>query len=119
MSRKLVASAGAAIVVLGMAGLAIDFVIPAPPNALVYASDTRREFVTPPFLAANPGFAREFARPWTYGAARAARYRAENNCNRENCWWQEGRSLTGKAFESVGVLPKLPSRWNDDGSWNW
>ena len=32
---------------------------------------------------------------------------------------QEGRSLSGKFLESIGILPPLQSRWNKDGSWNW
>ena len=32
---------------------------------------------------------------------------------------QDGRSLSGKLMERLGMLPPLPSRWNPDGTWNW
>jgi hypothetical protein len=89
------------------------------PNAVVLASDTDRLFVTPPYLQLHPELVSIYNRPTTYGATRAAGYKAERGCNEAQCWSQDGRSLTGRFLESIGVLRKLPSRWNSDGSWNW
>ncbi len=118
-TRGIVTTAGVTLGILALLGLGVDTIITAPPYAAVYVSDTRREFITPPFLAEHPSYAVDYARPWTYGAARAAGYGSERKCNNESCWSQEGRSLTGNAIQAAGVLPPLRSRWNPDGTWNW
>lgn len=31
----------------------------------------------------------------------------------------DGRSVSMAILEAVGIISPLPSRWNDDGTWNW
>jgi hypothetical protein len=55
----------------------------------------------------------------TVGEARKAGYKPERTCRDQGGFTQEGRSLTGDLLERIGILPKLKSRWNADGTWNW
>jgi hypothetical protein len=109
---------GAAFLVLGL-GFILETVRVPPDHAIVYASDSQREFVSPPFLNQNPDLRPSFLRITTYREAMDAGYSAEHRCNESACWSQDGRTVTGKWFERLGILPALESRWSADGSWNW
>ena len=104
---------------VGVIGLIPQTVETPRPNAVVFASDGDMLFVTPPYLQLHPELVSIYNRPTTYGDARAAGYKAEPGCNEAQCWSQDGRSLTGRLLERLGLLPQLRSRWNSDGSWNW
>jgi hypothetical protein len=47
------------------------------------------------------------------------KYEPDQKCGGESGFTQDGRSYTGNLLERMGLLPPLPSRWNEDGSWNW
>jgi hypothetical protein len=55
----------------------------------------------------------------TIKQARDAGYKPDTDCVNSSGFVQDGRSLTGKLFEKIGILDPLTNRWNDDGSWNW
>jgi hypothetical protein len=100
-------------------GFAIGTVLVPPSNAEVWANDDRKEFITPPFRRNNRSLAPLFSRATTYGEVMALKYTPEATCNREPCWAQDGRTLSGKLLQAVGVLGPVRTRWNPDGSWNW
>lgn len=104
---------------LFLLGFAIGSVETPPANAEVWVDDAAREFITPPFLQSHSELVRRFNRRMTYGEARANHYASDRQCNNQMCWSQDGRSLSGGILEGAGLLPKLPSRWNADGSWSW
>ena len=45
--------------------------------------------------------------------------RADPRCRNLGGFIMQRRSLSGELLEKVAILPKLPSRWNRDGSWNY
>jgi hypothetical protein len=51
--------------------------------------------------------------------ARKLKYKPDQKCGGEAAFTQDGRSITGNFLERMGVLPRWPSRWNPDGTWNW
>lgn len=42
----------------------------------------------------------------------------DRDCRAQNGFIGDGRSLSGKFLEKIGLLPKFKSRWNSDGTWN-
>lgn len=110
---------GAVVLLLFFLGFAIEAVETPPPNAQVWVDDGAREFISPLYLNSHPQLAQRFTRRLTYGEMRLERYSPERQCNNEACWSQEGRSISGGLLERLGLLPKLRSRWNAKGTWNW
>ena len=39
-------------------------------------------------------------------------------CREGKGFTQDGRSFSGEILEKIGLLPKLKTRWNADGTWN-
>lgn len=39
-------------------------------------------------------------------------------CREANGFIEDGRSISGRLLEKIGILPKFVSRWNSDGTWN-
>lgn len=116
--KSIASGIGSAVLLCAMLGFGVTFQLSPPDNAEVWLG-TNGEFVTPPFRNDNPSIAAEFSQRYEYKLARDLKYRVEGSCRDQGCWTQEGRSLTGRALERIGLLPKLRSRWNADGSWNW
>lgn len=100
-------------------GFVFGTVLTPPNNASVWVNDTQKQFVPPPFRDNNPSIAPALSRLATYGDVRALGYRAEPNCNKQSCWAQDGRSLSGKLLQAAGLLRPVRMRWNADGTWNW
>ena len=55
----------------------------------------------------------------TLEAARVKKLSLDGECRDQDGFVQVDRSMSGLLFERAGLLPPIPSRWNDDGSWNW
>jgi hypothetical protein len=88
---------------------------PLPDHAIVLLDDRHHTYL-------SPGCAGK--RKTAYRVARAAEarrlnYQPEEKCRQAGGFSQEGRSITGNFLMRLGLLPPLPSRWNDDGTWNW
>lgn len=105
--------------VIALALLASSTVHTPPSNARVLVSDTRREFVPPPYAADDSALRATFTREVSYAEARALGYHLERECQRTGCWIQDGRSFIGSLLERVHLLPRQPSRWDEDGRWLW
>jgi hypothetical protein len=98
-----------------LAGFFIVPTRPMPDNALVLLDDQNHTYLSPP--CAKPG-------QRGYREARAAEalklhYEPDKTCRERGGFSQDTRSLTGNFLARLGLLPPLPSRWNEDGTWNW
>jgi len=106
--------AGGLIGFLLMIGLGIGSLKAMPDNAQVYVDDSTKIYIAPTCIKTATGFRRI-----TAGEARALGYKSDSRCRNEGAFIQDGRSLTGMFLQKIGVLKPLPSRWNEDGSWNY
>ena len=55
----------------------------------------------------------------TAAEARQLKYEPDKKCQDGSGFSQDDRSLAGGLLVRLGMLPPLPSRWNNDGTWNW
>ncbi len=87
-----------------------------PQNAELYLDHSMRLYISPPCVAFKDRAQLSLA---TVAEARKLAYQPEPKCRDEGGFTQDGRSLSGRLFEWLGVIGPLPARWNLDGSWNW
>lgn len=87
-----------------------------PQNAELYLDHSMRLYISPPCVAYKDRAQLSLA---TVAEARKLAYQPEPKCRDEGGFTQDGRSLSGRLFEWLGVIGPLPARWNLDGSWNW
>ena len=55
----------------------------------------------------------------TVEGATGSEYTPDPACRDAGHFVQDGRSLSGNLLEAAGILGSKPSRWNEDGTWNW
>ena len=84
-----------------------------PDNAFVYVNDDTKILFAPPCVSEVTGL-----RLMTASEAHRLAYKADRNCVNEGSYYQEMRSLSGQLLVKLRILEPLPSRWNEDGSWN-
>jgi hypothetical protein len=126
---------------LAILGFWTSSVITAPGNAIVYVDVAYGTYLSPPCVPFSSEQKAEWQRQIsdattpedtahtferltglrvsTITEARRKGFRADRDCNDRGGLSMEGRSLTGLAFERVGILRPLSSRWGENGSWNW
>ncbi len=116
MEKVFLVLKGAAVVigVLLIIGLAIKSSKGMPDYAEVYVNNAAKTYLAPPCTTATLGL-----RAMTAGEARRSGYRPDSKCRDEGSFIQDDRSLTGMLFQKIGILKPIPSRWNEDGSWNY
>jgi len=98
--------------------LAGFFIVPTrdmPDNAVVLLDDQSGTYFSP----ACAGQEKRTYRPATAEEARKLHYAPDKKCGDAKGFKQDTRSLSGNLMARMGMLPPLPSRWNEDGSWNW
>jgi hypothetical protein len=98
--------------------LAGFFIVPTrsmPDNAIVMLDDQTQTYLSPCCASQEK---REY-RPATAAEARKLNYEPDKKCQDAKGFNQESRSLTGNLMARLGMLPRLPNRWNPDGTWNW
>lgn len=85
-----------------------------PEYAQVYLDDKARVYSAPPYVIDTSGLR-------ISSAAEAYRlgYKPDNASRENGAFFQEGRSLFGTLLEKLGVFEVIPSRWDNDGSWNY
>jgi hypothetical protein len=105
---------GALIGILLLIGLAIGSSKTIPNNAKVYVNDQEKTYLAPSCTTTSPSF-----RGMTAGEARKLGYEPDKKCRDGGAFVQDDRSLTGMFLQTIGVLKPMPSRWNEDGSWNY
>jgi hypothetical protein len=107
-----------AVIMLLCTLLAGFFIVPTrdmPDNAVVLLDDQTRTYFSP---ACAKQEKREY-RPATAAEARKLNYAPDKKCQDAAGFSQDNRSLSGNFMARLGMLPPLPSRWNEDGTWNW
>lgn len=97
-------------------GFGIGSTIVSPDNAIVFAPSSEQVYIAPPCLSQEE---RSVIPQLTIGQARILKLNPDPKCRDEGGFTQEGRSLSGKVLEQLGLLGRMPSRWNSDGTWNW
>lgn len=115
--EKIVLTLKAIAVIIGVLliiGLVIKSSKAMPDYAHVYVNDVERTYLVPPCIRITVGL-----RAITAGEARKLGYRPDRKCRDEGAFIQDDRSLTGMFFQKIGILKPIPSRWNEDGSWNY
>ena len=88
-----------------------------PPNALVYIHVPSETYVSPPCL----GFSDQISRDYVPKALKlvASEVKPDADCRAAGGFTQEGSSWTEIVLQRMGILETPPSRWNEDGTWNW
>ena len=86
-----------------------------PDNAIVLLDEQNHTYLSP----ACAGQEMSQYRQARAAEARKLKYQPDPKCGGAAGFTQETRSITGNALEKMGLLPRLPSRWNPDGTWNW
>ena len=116
MERVILAVKATAVLVgiLLAIGLGIGSSKGMPDYAQVYIDDAKRTYLAPPCLKIIAGL-----RAVTAGEARRLGYSPDRKCRKEGAFIQDDRSFTGMLLQEVGILKPIPSRWNEDGSWNY
>jgi hypothetical protein len=98
--------------------LAGFFIVPTrdmPDNAVVLLDDQTRTYLSPNCAKLEK---KEY-RPATAAEARKLNYAPDKKCQDAGGFTQDKRSLSGNLMARLGMLPPWPSRWNQDGTWNW
>lgn len=103
-------------IIVFIGGFFIGSVGLVPDNAIVYVNEKTNEFYSP--LSLDQSKVTElnlksssFKNATTYG------YKMNEDDKQNGYFQQEGRSLTGKFLETVGILPKLKDRVDSKGNW--
>ncbi len=86
-----------------------------PDNAVVLLDDRHKTYFSPKCAPKE----KTDLHPATAAEARGLKYEPDKACQGAAGFRQDARSLSGHLLERLGMLPPLPSRWNQDGSWNW
>ena len=87
-------------------------------NATVYVDETTNLFYSP--LGLTQEKVTELNLKYTtFRIAKESGYEMNEEDKQNAYFQQEGRSLTGKFLEKIGIFPKLMPRCNEDGSWNY
>ena len=95
-------------------GFAVQTSKSMPPNAILYVYDYRKIYFAPPCLKSCDSY-----RLTTAKEVRELGYNPDKECQDRVGFHQSDRSLTGHLFQRIGLLKPLPSRWNENGTWNY
>lgn len=96
-----------------------------PNNAELMLDVQAKEYISPPCLAdMDKGDVEDkiLKREYVVSTSREAKdmdYSPNKDCRDQGGFTQDGRSLPFALLEKVGLFPKLKSRWNANGTWNW
>jgi len=104
----------ALIGVLMLIGLGIRSSKGMPDNAIVYVNDATKTYIAPSCIRLLTE-----CRRITAGEARILGYKPDLKCRDMGEFIQKDRSLTGNLLQTIGILEPVPSKWNEDGSWNY
>lgn len=97
-------------------GFSVRVTYIAPDYALVMVDPADGTYFAPPCVAVE-GPPRLV--PMTFRRARNRDLKPDDRCRNANGFIQQGRSYSGRLLERMGILKRLPNRWNRDGTWNW
>lgn len=106
------------LVLLFAAGFATGSVGPISDNAIVYIDEKTDTYYSP--LSLDQSRVTELdLKHATLKTAQTFGYKANEEDKQNGYFQQEGRSLSGKLLERIGILPKLADRIGPDGNWRY
>ena len=90
----------------------------APDNACVLVVDETRKFYpcVDEYFKFMDIYKYEYKKT-TYKEAKKSGYIIDRDVKEQGYFMQEGRSLSGKLLQKIGILSPIKSKWNPDGSW--
>lgn len=97
-------------------GLGLETGKSAPKHSLVFVDTANAIYIAPPCVSPEKAGSYEQV---TIQVARERKLEPDDNCRNAGGFVQEGRSVSGRLIERLGLIKPLKSRWNEDGSWNW
>ncbi len=109
------------LILLGLVGQFIIIADNAPPQAVVYVDQSTGVYYAPPYILAKkypPGLDESKLKAVTINEAAQKSYQADLTCV-EQGYFKQKSTLNDKLKIKVGLAEAPPSRWNQDGSWNW
>lgn len=111
---------GFLLIVIGIAGITylIPTTLPTPDNAVVYVDDGELVFYPEPCAPLDTfDYRRGSLRKGTYLEALQNDFTLAAECDRDIS--QKGRNVFLTFVSSLGFLDPLPSRWDEDGHWEY
>lgn len=98
----------------------------APDYAIVYVDPEKKIYYAPPYIDNLSPAARlaenidiKTLTRSTLKEVRNSQYTLNEVSKEKGYFSQEYRTLVAFSLEKLGLLKPLPSRWNNDGSWNY
>ena len=88
-----------------------------PKNTLVFVDNDKDTYIAPPCVTAQKDWT-HYSR-MTIDQADKLGFKPDPACTKYGVFEQDDRSLGGRVLEKIGLLKRIPSRWNPNGSWNW
>ena len=113
--QEVLGSALGLLVVVLLFGFGVETGSVAPDHALVLADAKERTYFAPSCVSAQR---RQALLQIPLAQAHKQGLSADRTCVNESGFTEEGRSVSGRLLEFLGVLPMRPKRWNSDGTWN-
>ncbi|NLX87837.1 MAG: hypothetical protein GXZ09_00280 [Syntrophomonadaceae bacterium] len=109
------------LILLGLVGQFIIISDEPPPQAVVYMDQSTGIYYAPPYILGKkypPGLDESRLKAITIAEAKQMSYKADEDCV-ELGYFKQKSTLNDRLRIMAGLVEKPPSRWNEDGSWNW
>ncbi len=100
-------------------GLGVTTIRTLPDYAVVLVDDNKKTYAAPHCYLETGRRIPAGARFIPYSEITGQGYEPEDLCVNRGYLVDEPVSILRDSLERVGVLPRRPTRWNEDGSWNW
>jgi len=109
------------LILLGLIGQFIIISDQPPPQAVVYLDQSTGIYYAPPYILGKKypaGLDESNLQAITIAEAKQKSYKADPDCV-ELGYFKQKSTLNDRLRIMTGLAEKPPSRWNEDGSWNW
>ncbi len=109
------------LVLLGLVGQFIIVADKVPPYAVVYTDLEEGIYYAPPYILGKKypdGFDESTLMAQTVEKAQQNGHEADKACVNMG-YFKQRNTLNDVLMIKIGLVEKPPSRWNQDGSWNW
>lgn len=109
------------MVLLGLVGQFVIIADKIPAYAVVYSDSDTGIYYAPPYILGQKypeGFDETNLRAETVAEARQKGFKAERACV-DMGYFKQRKTLNDRIMIKLGLVDSAPSRWNEDGSWNW
>jgi hypothetical protein len=108
-------------VLIALFGQLIMIKNPIPPETIVYVDENTHSYYAPPYIIGNKypsDLDVSTLKAMTIAEAESNNYQADEKCE-EIGYFREQNTLKDTILIKIGLIEPPPSRWNQDGSWNW